>query len=546
MSVSTHQRQRQFGQKQGLIFSLLGILILVEVLTVFAVLASQRFATERALSEYTNELLRNVVDETRENAEGYLASAADSINLAAGLLGSGLLDAADSARLDAFFLQQLLVIPQIDAVYFGDDSGRFVFSKRAAADDGYVSKIISPGLPDTRRVTLVERDAALAETARRADPDDRFDPRQRPWYQQASAAQGVVWTAPYIFYTSKRPGLTVAREVRRSDGSVLGVVGADVELSALSQFLQTQRVGRSGAAFIVYGDGGVLAHPRKAEPVEAADGSLQLPALAQVDPVGAFASQRFERQGARPDQPDEPLYDRFRLRDTSYLAMFTPLIEQGAEPWLMGIYAPEDELARKIREGQHESIILGVVVSLLVVTAAVMVGMVLLRPLYAQQRQAREDPQTGVLDRQSFDEQARRRLRSAGRIRQRVSALLIRIDGLSRLTERHGETVGRDILRLVAQRLTAGVSRLDQVGRYGDGEFALLVPGASYANAEGIARRLTRLVETEPFQAGEHALAIRVSIGIAETTDYDETPDSLLRRAHQAMTVYNGVDDTAA
>ena len=50
----------QWPRRYSVLFTLLGLLILVEVLTVFAVLASQRFATERALREYSHELLRNV------------------------------------------------------------------------------------------------------------------------------------------------------------------------------------------------------------------------------------------------------------------------------------------------------------------------------------------------------------------------------------------------------------------------------------------------------------------------------------------------------
>ena len=59
--------------------------ILVELFTVFAVLASQRFATDRALHEHSHELLKNVVDETRENAAGFLQQAQDSVSLAAGI-----------------------------------------------------------------------------------------------------------------------------------------------------------------------------------------------------------------------------------------------------------------------------------------------------------------------------------------------------------------------------------------------------------------------------------------------------------------------------
>ena len=77
-------------QSFGLIFGLLVLLIFVETMTVFAVLASQRMTTEKALQQYTNELLKDVVDETRENAASYLRQAQDSVPLTAGVMEAGL------------------------------------------------------------------------------------------------------------------------------------------------------------------------------------------------------------------------------------------------------------------------------------------------------------------------------------------------------------------------------------------------------------------------------------------------------------------------
>ena len=523
--------------KQGLIFSLLGVLILVEVMTVFAVLASQRFATERALIEYTNELLRSVVDETRENAAGYLKRAEDSVRLATGVIESGLFPISEPGRLDSYFLQQLKVIPQIDAIYFGDGSGQFIFSKKIQGGEQFVSKLILPSRPPGERmVTLIERNRQLAAQSRRDDPTDQFDPRKRPWYSLALSSGDSVWTDPYIFYTSQQPGLSVARTVRDPDGRPIGVVGADVELSAISDFLKTQRVGSSGAAFVIYGNGDVLAHPRSSKLAETdASGQLRLLKLPDVDPIAAYAGERLRNKLDDLAKLEEAHYDRFDLGKERYLAMFVPLIAHGSKPWLMGVYAPEDELARKIREGQRESIVLGVAVSLLVVTAAVMVGMVLLRPIYTLQQQAREDPLTGLLNRRSFDGTAQRRLRIDARNRQQASALMIDIDAFKPINDSHGHAIGDEVLQAISNRLLAGVSTSDIVGRYGGEEFAVLLPTTSLSRASLVAERLRMHIEEEPIMTSAGAISVTVSIGVAEQAGHDESLDSLLHRADLAL-----------
>lgn len=376
-------------QPYGLIFSLLVLLIFVETMTVFAVLASQRMTTERALQQYTNELLRDVVDETRENAVGYLRQARDSVLLTTGVMEAGLLSADETAPLERYFLEQLRIIPQIDALYFGDATGRFVFSKRNGDDakSPYLSKIVQPSLAPEQRVTLIHRGHDFTETSKSNDPDDAFDPRLRPWFNMARAEKREVWTDPYIFYTSRRPGLTVAAAIRGDDAKVLGVVGADIELSALTDFLRQQRIGATGAAFVMHSNGDVLAHPDAASLAQLDEsGALRLKKLADLDAVTALAGARLNARYPDLGALQHTYHDRFMIGEQRYLSMFMPLLTQGGDQWVMGVYAPEDELAQRIRKGQRESIFLGAAVSVLVMTAAILIGLIALRPARARQR----------------------------------------------------------------------------------------------------------------------------------------------------------------
>ena len=376
-------------QSFGLIFGLLVLLIFVETMTVFAVLASQRMTTEKALQQYTNELLRDVVDETRENAASYLRQAQDSVLLTAGVMEAGLISIDEPETLERYFLEQLRIIPQIDALYFGDDTGRFVFSKRSAdsPESLYLSKIIRPSLAPEQRVTLIRRGHGLDETSRRNDPDDTFDPRLRPWFNMARGEKREIWTDPYIFYTSQRPGLTVAAAIRGADARILGVVGADIELSALTDFLRRQRIGATGAAFIVHSNGDVLAHPDATGLAQRDEsGTVRLKRLADFDRVTALAGARLDAHHPDLSALQHTYHDRFVVGEQRYLSMFMPLLSQGDQQWVMGVYAPEDELAQRIRNAQRESVFLGVAVSMLVITAAVLVGLIALRPVRAPKR----------------------------------------------------------------------------------------------------------------------------------------------------------------
>jgi adenylate cyclase len=67
-----------------------------------------------------------------------------------------------------------------------------------------------------------------------------YDPRQRPWYQLATADRGLVWTEPYPF-ASRGVGITAALMLPASNGlQPRGVFGMDFPLDRVSASLADQ------------------------------------------------------------------------------------------------------------------------------------------------------------------------------------------------------------------------------------------------------------------------------------------------------------------
>ncbi|AZD26918.1 methyl-accepting chemotaxis protein [Pseudomonas chlororaphis] len=90
---------------------------------------------------------------------------------------------------------------------------------------------------------------------------DGYDPRQRPWYKQAVAADKTMLTPPYMAAVG---GLvvTIAMPVKK-DGQLLGVVGGDLSLETLVKIINSVDFGGLGHAFLVSADGQVIVSPDK-------------------------------------------------------------------------------------------------------------------------------------------------------------------------------------------------------------------------------------------------------------------------------------------
>ena len=65
-------------------------------------------------------------------------------------------------------------------------------------------------------------------------PDADYDPRKRPWYEQAKQADALMFSDPYQDMMSKEYAVSIAMPVHNKEGGLEGVVAGDLLLSKLT------------------------------------------------------------------------------------------------------------------------------------------------------------------------------------------------------------------------------------------------------------------------------------------------------------------------
>ncbi|ABI40113.1 methyl-accepting chemotaxis sensory transducer [Shewanella sp. MR-4] len=87
-----------------------------------------------------------------------------------------------------------------------------------------------------------------------------YDPRVRPWYMDAKAANAMVMTAPYVSATLKKQVVTIAEPVMVS-GSLFGVAAANLTIDQLTDAVQRLKVPGKGYTLMVDKTGLIISHP---------------------------------------------------------------------------------------------------------------------------------------------------------------------------------------------------------------------------------------------------------------------------------------------
>jgi len=153
-------------------------------------------------------------------------------------------------------------------------------------------------------------------------------------------------------------------------------------------------------------------------------------------------------------------------------------------------------------------------------------------------RLATLDPLTGAYNRRTFHEIAEREMSRARRAGQPLSIVVLDIDHFRAVNEKHGQRVGDELLRRVAEILRGALRKEDMLVRYGGEEFLVLLPEVPGPGAVIVAGRMRKAVAAEEIALAEDRFALTVSAGVAARLDEGpESVDTLVARAEEALSL---------
>lgn len=147
---------------------------------------------------------------------------------------------------------------------------------------------------------------------------------------------------------------------------------------------------------------------------------------------------------------------------------------------------------------------------------------------------ASTDSLTGLWNRRRIGDIAARALTNARRYGHPLTLVLCDLDRFKAINDRYGHETGDAVLRHVAELLHLDLRVSDDVGRWGGEEFALVLPHADLAGGAALAERVRRRVETSPLRHVGGALALTLTLGVAEVAP-EESLAQTIARADAAM-----------
>ncbi|MBV8592188.1 MAG: GAF domain-containing protein, partial [Acetobacteraceae bacterium] len=381
-SLDLRQQRRRAWLRIGVPIG--GVALIIASILAIALYADR--ADRRGVLLLSDDLLSALESRIAQQVIGYLEPADRAVLIARDIVQDG--GALDRRALaQAYAASALRNDPQIFQLSFASPEGNFMLARRDE-NGGTAIKLIR-NEPKPRLVLWIYQDADGRETAQTTDPSDEYDPRTRPWYEGALKGDGVFWTGVYIFATAGTPGVTASVRYTAPDGRTF-VFGVDIALKALSEFLASLQIGRTGRALIFDDSGHLIAAPESIRVLQQHAPELLVARLDELgDPILTAAYDRFRLEG----------YGRrvVEVNGVRQIIMVSKLPVPGNN-WSVLIVVPEAEFTGFIAANSRTALAMSMVI---VAVAALFAGLLVRYGLRADRAARLLLDRTRAIERQS-------------------------------------------------------------------------------------------------------------------------------------------------
>lgn len=148
---------------------------------------------------------------------------------------------------------------------------------------------------------------------------------------------------------------------------------------------------------------------------------------------------------------------------------------------------------------------------------------------------ASTDELTGAFNRRKFLEIARKEWQRSRRFNHPLSLIMMDIDHFKSINDTYGHAVGDEALKALVTAVEEGLRDQDELGRLGGEEFGILLIETDAVDAQAVAERLRRTLESMHVVTKGHDIQFTVSCGVTGISIYEEDLSKALIRADQAL-----------
>jgi signal transduction histidine kinase len=314
---------------------------------------------EKAVQDLGDQLMKRTSSEVDHHLNTYLSIPQQVTQINADVIRMGLLDLGDLKTQGKYLWHQMQAydLSYINInIPIGQGAGVARFDGHTVTIDDTRTK--TPSLPNNTTTYLTDNDGNRTVIFNTSP----WDILNEPTYTEPVKAGKPIWIRIYTFYDPSYPpyiAASAARPVYDNNKKLIAVVGADIHLSKISDFLRNLDVTHSGQVFIIERDGMLVATSSNEEPFIVANNEIKrLKATDSANPVVRHIAEQIHQQIPKIKTITNLQQLDVDFQGEEYHVHITPWRDKYGLDWLVVTSIPESSFMAQIHANTKTTILL--------------------------------------------------------------------------------------------------------------------------------------------------------------------------------------------
>ncbi|EAW35354.1 EAL domain-containing protein [Lyngbya sp. PCC 8106] len=221
--------------------------------------------TQQAVLDLAAQLRREIAARISAYLKTYLNTPHQVNQINANIMQWDQIDPENLDSLQQYFWQQIKIFDTVSGMNWADTTGNYI-GITLLSDRTPTLELKNEKTGANKHIYALDSEGN--NTFEQMGLCPNYDPRSRPWYLTAQQAHCAAWSSIYQYSSpiQVQLGLTAVLPLYNANNDFLGVLGCDLSLSHISQFLKTLNIDHGGIRFIIEPSGILVASSTLTQP----------------------------------------------------------------------------------------------------------------------------------------------------------------------------------------------------------------------------------------------------------------------------------------
>ncbi|MFJ1268231.1 adenylate/guanylate cyclase domain-containing protein [Legionella lytica] len=319
----------------------------------FTIIGINYVAFNKILNNSARDLIAKTSLLVNERFKVYLEPLSHNIMEIRNAIGNDTISSNNPKIFERFLFDIIQDNPDIFMIHYGTANGHFFNINRDEKNGLQLIHTTNSKPPFVNIGYKLDKQGKIIKTELITIP---YDPRTRPWYQEAVHNKKPIWTDIYKFYLfGQRPGIAVAAPIYDRNNNLKGVVAIALAINHLQNFIRELELTKNTMIFVVNNKSNIIAFRAPHSSENILGKKLEPDLLKKFNIPSTLVSTHFHSK-----------IESYMYEDEKYFFSYRPIFNKlKIDPWHVLIITPKNDVIAPLKNLSRGFILLTILILLI-------------------------------------------------------------------------------------------------------------------------------------------------------------------------------------